>query len=347
MDGLDRKETAIEPVGVRRSEEQVRREDFMAVSPGSAALERRLNDAYIVMPQQTLPSAPGGPVAVVLLPGGKWDWRSKGLRVLADELCFAGGTIVIVPDLDRQRMSGEYCSSSSGGRVNSTVFDDIVAAVNWVRTEYGARAVTLAGVSDGAGLAMEAACDLHDIGRLAQYAELEDGHYRAVSSVDGGVETGKTLEDAMNGLLVQEGEQIGDQADCGGDGHLLISLEKVCEADKEVFLRVGAEVEEGAAQLTESAGEGEGEGEDGGEPDGGDLDDLRQVFEEMEIDADGRTEDTAAAHDEARASAGEEETEGGGVTSARSIGDLLQQHSRAQAQEVGGVFSGFVDVFEV
>lgn len=57
---------------------------------------------------------------------------------------------------------------------SATQFDDIVAAIHFARTEYCAKSVSLAGVGCGAGRALEAACDLYDLGRLAQFAALEN-----------------------------------------------------------------------------------------------------------------------------------------------------------------------------
>lgn len=48
------------------------------------------------------------------------------------------------------------------------IFDDIVSALHYCRTEYSCRSVSLAGVGFGAGRALEATCDLWDLACLAQ-----------------------------------------------------------------------------------------------------------------------------------------------------------------------------------
>jgi hypothetical protein len=56
--------------------------------------------------------------------------------------------------------------------MRNQMFNDIVAALHFARTEYGCSTVSLAGVGYGAGLALEATCDLHDLARLAQATQL-------------------------------------------------------------------------------------------------------------------------------------------------------------------------------
>jgi hypothetical protein len=110
----------------------------------------------------------------------------KEVRVLADELAFAMQAVVIVPILSRtypcegdglgetsQTNAGKSRSKKQPSRLPAAVLDDLVAAMQYVRTEFGARTLCLAGVGSGAGIALELACDLYDLGRAAQFSEIE------------------------------------------------------------------------------------------------------------------------------------------------------------------------------
>jgi hypothetical protein len=143
----------------------------------------------VVVGKDVLRSWSRSAAAVVLLPSGEHPWGDKEVRVLADELAFAMQAVVIVPDIHRGLHSKDGRESRRGGSdvatirkerarkvpsvLPATVLDDVVAAMQHVRTEFGARTLCLAGVGTGAGVALDLACDLYDLGRAAQYSEIE------------------------------------------------------------------------------------------------------------------------------------------------------------------------------
>ena len=137
MDGLTRQEVAYKPLCISRSSEQTRREDDWDSEMNREKNEDVVTPyvrAYLVGGRDVLKTWERNPSVVVLLPdilsqshesepdqglqGGEEDhqdgrhtraererqgkgWRSRGLRVMADELAFNMQCIVIVPDLAR------------------------------------------------------------------------------------------------------------------------------------------------------------------------------------------------------------------------------------------------------
>ena len=233
MDGLVRKETSFVALHVTSAATNI---------PVSKAPPKSSIFAYVVSSKDALQSWTRKHAAIVLLPS-EIGWRSKSMRVLADEIAFITQSTVIVPDIYRGnyysslgeeeisvasregvkyllqahlrdrgstadssqadgelRGGGDYyrppievldpqsypdsrCSGSMDEWVqmqrsnNGTIFDDIVSAVRFARTEYDAKSISLAGVGYGGGLALEASCFIHDIARSAQLQEMEDAFY--------------------------------------------------------------------------------------------------------------------------------------------------------------------------
>lgn len=227
MDGLARKETSFVALHVTSAATNT---PVLNAPPKSSIF------AYVVSSKDTLQSWTRKHAAIILLPS-EIGWRSKSMRVLADEIAFITQSTVIVPDIyrgsyysslgdeeisvasregvkyllqahlqdrgstaDSSQADGDYyrppievldpqsypdskCSGSMDEWVqtqrsnNGTIFDDIVSAVRFARTEYDAKSISLAGVGYGGGLALEASCFIHDIARSAQLQEIEDAFY--------------------------------------------------------------------------------------------------------------------------------------------------------------------------
>jgi len=219
MDGLSRRETEFVPLSISTPPSS----DWGAAGTGGA--EGRTIRAYVVAGKDVLKTWERSAPAVVLLPN-EANWRSRAVRVLADEIAFSSQAVVVVPDIymglccqppsqtwglqqsvastaaasEKLRMlRGDTVGAGAGveaiggkdrdsifGRIlasreewleaqrGSTVFDDVVSAMHFMRNEFGAQTVSLAGTGFGAGRALEAAVDLSDLGRLAQCAEMEE-----------------------------------------------------------------------------------------------------------------------------------------------------------------------------
>lgn len=227
MDGLARKETSFVALHVTSAATNT---PVLKAPPKSSIF------AYVVSSKDALQSWTRKHAAIILLPS-EIGWRSKSMRVLADEIAFITQSTVIVPDIyrgsyysslgdveisvasregvkyllqahlrdhgstvDSSQADGDYyrppievldlhsypdsrCSGSMDEWVqtqrsnNGTIFDDIVSAVRFARTEYDAKSISLAGVGYGGGLALEASCFIHDIARSAQLQEMEDAFF--------------------------------------------------------------------------------------------------------------------------------------------------------------------------
>jgi len=228
MDGLARKETSFAALQITSAATNI---------PVSKSPPKSSIFAYTVSSKDSLQSWTRKHAAIILLPS-EIGWRSKSIRVLADEIAFITQSTVIVPDIYR----GDYYSSLGDGEIsvasregikyllqahltdrsatadssqsdggfreyrpteildpqsypdsrcsgsmnewvqtqrsnNRTIFDDIVSAIRFARTEYDAKSISLAGIGYGGGLALEASCFIHDIARSAQLQEIEDAFY--------------------------------------------------------------------------------------------------------------------------------------------------------------------------
>lgn len=212
MDGLSRKEASFHTVRVQRTETEARKTDLIHTqqspdsffpqthpsSPSSdaPATKERMIGAYVVSNKMVLRNWADARYAVVVLPSGTDHWCDKDLRVLADQLAFQTHAVVIVPDLYRgqtyvsegpsettedventlQRPRGETFSTKdewSRHQDPKRVFDDLVATLAYVRAQHNVQSVALLGVGEGAGAALESACDLSDLARLGMYNVIE------------------------------------------------------------------------------------------------------------------------------------------------------------------------------
>lgn len=227
MDGLTRQEIVFKPIQISRDATQALREDGKGgeISGDSAATggEAQLSPyirGYLVGGRDVLRTWERNPTVVVLLPdvltteplpssadssvgreerereGG--GWRSRGVRVLADEIAFNMQCIVIVPDLARglEGVEVEQASAADSGTeedededgcvgsgslegtkncaTRKRLFDDIASTIAFAKTEYDSESVCLAGLRSGAGLALEASCDLYNMACLSQIYAMDD-----------------------------------------------------------------------------------------------------------------------------------------------------------------------------
>ena len=165
----------------------------------STQTKERMIEAYVVTNRMVLRNWADARYAVVILPSGTNHWRDKDVRVLADQLAFQTHAVVIVPDLYRGQTydtdndvtsdtteDAESTLNKPQGQTFLTqdawmqkqdskrVFDDLVATMAYVRAQHKAQSVAFLGVGEGAGAALEAACDLSDLARLGMYNVIED-----------------------------------------------------------------------------------------------------------------------------------------------------------------------------
>ena len=170
-----------------------------AADSTSTQTKERMIDAYVVSNRMVLRNWADARYAVVILPSGTDHWRDKDVRVLADQLAFQTHAVVIVPDLYRGQTydSENNVTTDTSENVDSAlnkpqgqkfltqdawmqkqdpkrVFDDLVATMAYVRAQHKAQSVAFLGVGEGAGAALEAACDLSDLARLGMYNAIED-----------------------------------------------------------------------------------------------------------------------------------------------------------------------------
>jgi hypothetical protein len=229
MDGLTRQEIVFKAIQISRDATQARREDGREERIGdNAPTEEKAQlspyiRGYLVGGRDVLRTWERNPTVVVLLPdvltqealststlsssdgdgesgttraerdrrGG--GWRSKGVRVMADEIAFNMQCIVIVPDLARGLEGVEMGQRSSQASENEEdeegstpqecakdyatrrrLFDDIAGTIAFAQTEYESESVCLAGLRSGAGLALEASCDLYNMACLSQIYAMDD-----------------------------------------------------------------------------------------------------------------------------------------------------------------------------
>ena len=151
MDGLTRKIVSFYPTRFFRSKQSAKLQD--TVSQGGGELVTI--DAYVVAGNDVLKTWDRQSSAVLLLPGtceGE-GWTSKAVRVLADEVAFSNQAVVMVADVFRR------CDQSS----SLTRLDDLLSCIRYLRKELGVKTVSLLGLGEGGGVAMEAACSLQDV----------------------------------------------------------------------------------------------------------------------------------------------------------------------------------------
>ena len=107
---------------------------------------------------------------VIMLPDEK-GWKSKNVRIIADEISFANQILVIVPSIEVHKdESVGFVSLSDGEKNVSTMnkkralgnelLDRVIATVKYAHTQFDSRVITLSGVGIGGGLALEVATEL-------------------------------------------------------------------------------------------------------------------------------------------------------------------------------------------
>jgi hypothetical protein len=106
----------------------------------------------------------------ILLPNER-GWRSKAMRVLADDISYFTKSVVVMPDLFRGKTDEpRNLYENALRRTNSLsvadrrqMLDDLVAALQFARDQFQPVAMSIYGVGVGGGLALELACDLQAI----------------------------------------------------------------------------------------------------------------------------------------------------------------------------------------
>ena len=185
MDGLTRREIEFPCISAQRSPSVSRAED------------KDINiRAYIVGGRDVLKTWEKNSAVVVVL-SDELGWKSKAVRIFADELAFSNQAIVVVPDIFRgesfkipqaegaERTDLVTLESRDLSYLNSAeykkwlsalsyerIFDDIVAALHYSHNDYKSQSLSLAGIGIGAGWAIQISNDLSDISALGVYKSL-------------------------------------------------------------------------------------------------------------------------------------------------------------------------------
>ena len=227
MDGLVRREVSFFLV----PEEETNTTQIRA-SPTKESGEKM--QAYVVGGRDVLRTWERNHSPVVIFVPNEKGWRSKDMRVIADEISFNNQAIVVVPDIRVDEDASDSISkltTSSGTRKKRTVLtnellDRIVAVVRYAKVQYDSNAVSIAGIGVGGGVALEAVAELSTIAffyRLyrGQEAPGTNQEERKLEFITG--ENSARLTDEE---LAASAKQVGAAVIIGTDG-----LEEVLESD--------------------------------------------------------------------------------------------------------------------
>ena len=163
MDGLERRITSF-PIPEKLSDdiENMKKE----TSKGSNFL-----DAYVVGGRDVLRTwEKNRSPTVILLPDEK-GWKSKNVRIMADEISFTNQVIVIVPSIELTKdesvgfislEDGVKNINRDGGKraLSDELLNEVVAAVRYAHVQFDSQVITFSGIGIGGGLALEAAAEL-------------------------------------------------------------------------------------------------------------------------------------------------------------------------------------------
>ena len=142
MDGMTRRQITIPPMNIRRDKMEAITQD-----------KDRQISAYIVGGRDALKTWTRMSSIVVLIPN-ELGWKSKDLRILADEIAYFHQAIVVIPDI---------VSTSN----RNQIFDDIISVMHKTMFDYDSKSIALAGFGIGGGIALEIATDLTDLNSLS------------------------------------------------------------------------------------------------------------------------------------------------------------------------------------
>ncbi len=153
MDGLTRQEISVPSIFIKRPE--------IVTNKGSKPILSEVIDAYIVGGRGVLKTWENKTSAVVVIPeNDEHNWKSKSVRIFADEIAFANQVIVLVPNI-----------TLSGDR--DCIFDNILATIDYCNKQYECKTVTMAAIGRGAGKALEILCDIKQIRQKKEYGKLD------------------------------------------------------------------------------------------------------------------------------------------------------------------------------
>lgn len=166
MDGLVRRLMKFPPQSISRTCDGVVHVDDKNVQVG----------CYVTGGRDVVKTWEKYPSVIVFLPDES-GWQSTRVRIMADEIAFSTQAIVVVPDIHRQNSYNaetadpntlqQWKDSLATEELRRRIFDDVAAAIGFSIREFDCKAVSLSGVGHGAGLAMEIAGGLWDLGTLS------------------------------------------------------------------------------------------------------------------------------------------------------------------------------------
>lgn len=166
LDGLDRRETKIPLTRVFRSPKLAHDQDRSSTSSSNTTSIRKIN-AYLVASNDIIKQSKNGGIKINIFLTNERGWKSKAMRIIADEIALKSDSLVIVPDLFRERhdtiINDDELKKSFSTAEKRRIFDDIIATFQFSVNELQPRAISLFGLGIGAGFALEYACDAHSI----------------------------------------------------------------------------------------------------------------------------------------------------------------------------------------
>lgn len=118
--------------------------------------------AYAVSANEVMANWKQSKSAVILLPCKDKNWKSKEMRVLADQLAYRIQSVVLVPNIYRYKSDAINTEEAA----YKQVFDDVCAWLQFAEVEMYSKAMSLAGVGTGADMALRIAADMHSLSCL-------------------------------------------------------------------------------------------------------------------------------------------------------------------------------------
>lgn len=153
MDGLTRQEISVPPMFIKRPE--------IVANIGNKPILSGEIAAYIVGGRGVLKTWENKTSAVIVIPeNDEHNWKSKPVRIFADEIAFANQVVVLVPNI-----------TISEDR--DCIFDNILAALDYCNKQYECKTITMAAIGRGAGKVLEILCDIKQIRQKREYGKLD------------------------------------------------------------------------------------------------------------------------------------------------------------------------------
>lgn len=205
LDGLDRRETKIPLTRVFRSPKLAHDQDRSTTSSNTTSI-RKIN-AYLVASNDIIKQSKNGGIKINIFLTNERGWKSKAMRIIADEIALKSDSLVIVPDLFREQqdtiINDDELRKSFTVAEKRRIFDDIIATFQFSVNELQPRAISLFGLGIGAGFALEYTCDVHSIGCEGMKQQIDQILSSSSSSLSSSeLEEGWNIEEMIRNDLI-------------------------------------------------------------------------------------------------------------------------------------------------